>query len=258
VSYNGKSFDSQILTNRCLMNGMRPPAYRHADLLHPVRRLWKKTLSDCSQGTVESCVLGIDRSGDTPGALAPEIWFSFLKSSDSDALLGVCDHNRRDIIGLAAIFAAMTHIAADPAGVLGNYQYDIEELALRWRVFPGRGGESPETLLRAGTELLHLAAEKGCPRAALVHALDMLRSGCADEGRRRLLAIAGSGAASGIRSSALRALAIDSEWRLSDAAEALALVNRALELPLPGNLRRAEFVSRAERLRKKLGRGSEA
>ncbi|MDR3019870.1 MAG: ribonuclease H-like domain-containing protein, partial [Treponema sp.] len=31
VSYNGKSFDSQIIKTRCLMNRMTPPAYHHAD-----------------------------------------------------------------------------------------------------------------------------------------------------------------------------------------------------------------------------------
>jgi len=69
VSYNGKCFDSQILTTRCLMNGIVPPEYRHADLLHPSRRLWKRLLPDCSQSTIETGILGIDRTGDIPGAL---------------------------------------------------------------------------------------------------------------------------------------------------------------------------------------------
>ncbi|MDR0730386.1 MAG: ribonuclease H-like domain-containing protein, partial [Treponema sp.] len=41
VSFNGKSFDAQILKTRFRMQGLAPPAYYHADLLHPARRLWK-------------------------------------------------------------------------------------------------------------------------------------------------------------------------------------------------------------------------
>ncbi|MDR2245189.1 MAG: ribonuclease H-like domain-containing protein, partial [Treponema sp.] len=44
VTYNGKTFDAQILKTRCLMNAIVPPDYCHADLLHPARRLWKRVL----------------------------------------------------------------------------------------------------------------------------------------------------------------------------------------------------------------------
>ncbi|MCL2763391.1 MAG: ribonuclease H-like domain-containing protein, partial [Treponema sp.] len=100
VSYNGKSFDSQILKTRCLMNGISPPQYFHADLLHPSRRFWKRLLPDCSQGTIETNILGLDRTGDIPGAMAPEIWFSFLRDGAAEPLLGICEHNRKDIAGL--------------------------------------------------------------------------------------------------------------------------------------------------------------
>jgi uncharacterized protein YprB with RNaseH-like and TPR domain len=282
VSYNGKSFDSQILKTRCLMNGMRPPEYRHADLLHPARRLWKRILPDCSQGTIETGVLGIDRSGDTPGALAPEIWFAFLKNgtiagtaangaaadgaaadgtaADIAPLLGVCDHNRRDITGLAAILAALNHIAADPVGALRKYRYDIEELALRWRR-AGRGvmrhdfpPDAERALRAAGDELLRITAEQGCPGAALVYARDLLRRGNYGEARGRLSDIAAGNFPLHIRAAALRALAIDSEWRLGDAARALELANQGLELPGDAAPGRSDFLRRAERLKKKADR----
>ncbi|MDR2516035.1 MAG: ribonuclease H-like domain-containing protein [Spirochaetaceae bacterium] len=259
VSYNGKSFDSQIIKTRCLMNGFTPPEYRHADLLHPARRLWKKTAGGCSQGTIETAVLGIDRSGDTPGALAPEIWFSFLRSGGAEALMGVCDHNLRDIAGLAAIFAAMCDIASDPLGALPKYRYDLERLALRWRDRARRAGElsppesGPGTLRDTAGELLRFAAKQGCPAAALVYARDLLRSGGYDEGRRLLAAAAEAGVPPEIRAAALRALAIDSEWRLGNAVEALELTRRALELPPPGKSDLRDFRQRAERLAGKTG-----
>jgi uncharacterized protein YprB with RNaseH-like and TPR domain len=199
VSYNGKTFDAQILKTRCLMNGMRPPQYLHADLLHPARRLWKRLFESCSQGNLEEKVLGLDRSDDVSGAMAPDIWFDFLRTTRTEALMEICDHNRRDIRGLASLFAVMAHIAVNPVAAYEQYQYDAERLSLRWHDCSCRpSGPGPyaaeknqrDSLLNTGTELLYFAAEKGWPRSALVLALYLLRSGFQDEGRRRLRDIA--------------------------------------------------------------------
>ena len=171
VSYNGKSFDSQILKNRCLMNGAMPPAHFHADLLHPARRLWKKKLPDCSQATVEVSVLGLDRGGDVPGALAPDIWFSFLRSGDNRELLSVCDHNGRDISGLASLFLALAEIASAPLESRGRFRFDEEALALSWRRAMKRNplffGDAERS---TGGLLMEAAARNGCPRAAIAMA----------------------------------------------------------------------------------------
>jgi len=124
VTYNGKCFDSRILNARCLLNKKKPPEFNHADLLHPARRLWKSVIHNCSQGSVETRILGLDRSGDTPGFLAPEIWFEFLKTGRIERLQGICDHNVSDISGLASILVAMISIAEDPFD--NRYIFDIE------------------------------------------------------------------------------------------------------------------------------------
>ncbi|MCL2800674.1 MAG: ribonuclease H-like domain-containing protein [Treponema sp.] len=128
VSYNGKCFDSQIIKTRFLMNRMKPPLYRHADLLHPTRRLWKTIIQDCSQSSVESNILKIERTDDIPGSLAPEIWFEFLKTGATERLTGICDHNVSDIKGLAGILSAMISIAESPFKT-DKYNYDTERLA---------------------------------------------------------------------------------------------------------------------------------
>ncbi|MCL2230753.1 MAG: ribonuclease H-like domain-containing protein [Treponema sp.] len=128
VSYNGKCFDSQIIKTRCLMNRMKNPQYCHADLLHPSRRLWKNIINDCSQSSVETNILGLDRTGDIPGSLAPEIWFEFLKTGKTERLIGICDHNIKDITGLSTILTAMISIAEKPFETV-NYKYDKERLA---------------------------------------------------------------------------------------------------------------------------------
>ena len=168
VSYNGKSFDSPILNTRCLMSGIKPPAYAHADLLHPARRLWRKELTDCSQATVEASVLGLDRRGDLPGALAPDIWFSFLRSGGNGELLLVCDHNARDITGLASLLLGLAEIASAPLESRSRFRVSEADLALSWRSAlkktPLFFGSEEQT---SGELLLQAAARSGCPHAAI-------------------------------------------------------------------------------------------
>jgi uncharacterized protein YprB with RNaseH-like and TPR domain len=203
VTYNGKSFDSQILKTRCLMNGIIPPEMYHADLLHPSRRLWKKVLSNCSQAEIETSILGLDRSGDIPGALAPDIWFDFLKTGGTKRLMGICDHNLRDIKGLASVFTALTGIADDPIGALDTYRFHVESLALHWRYAAHKGyadHDTAETLLKkaagqgshASIRRLAIDAEwrRGDAEAALEYTetalqLDNLSQGYREEMERR-------------------------------------------------------------------------
>ncbi|MCL2067773.1 MAG: ribonuclease H-like domain-containing protein [Treponema sp.] len=255
VSYNGKSFDSQILKTRCLMNGIRPPEYHHIDLLHPARRLWKGILENCSQGTIETGILGIDRTGDIPGAMAPEIWFDFLRTGDMDNLMGICEHNCRDITGLASILAAIVSIAAAPCA--GKYNCHLERLALHWlgynrlRKYEKADDAQTLSLLKTGNELLRLAAGKNYPRAAYYYALDKLHNGECEKGRKKLLGIAAGDFPPAVKAAAIRALAIDSERRLAQPLQALELARQGLALELTGSWR-SEFEHRAQRLEKKL------
>jgi uncharacterized protein YprB with RNaseH-like and TPR domain len=221
VSYNGKSFDSQLLKTRCLMKGFSPPEYAQADLLHPSRRLWKRTLLSCSQASVESAVLGLDREGDLSGAMAPDIWFSFLKSGDPSELARVCDHNVRDIFGLLGIFCALCRIAEDPFVEGGRFQCDRESLALWWRRairIHGEGTFGAGTEL-AGEALLRAAAEAGLSRAAYAYR---------------------------------RGLAIEAEWERKDPAAALRQVDLFLALHEIQGTMAEEMRRRRERLVEKL------
>jgi uncharacterized protein YprB with RNaseH-like and TPR domain len=221
VSYNGKSFDSPLLATRCLMNGIKPPALVQADLLHPCRRLWKRVLPSCSQGMIETSILGRDRTGDTPGSMAPDIWFGFLKTGERDALLRVCDHNVRDIAGLAGILGALCAIAAEPRDGGERFRCDPEALALNWRRAIRRHGEDAfgEGTAQTGDTLLREAAERGLRRAAYAY---------------------------------YRERAIEAEWKRRDPAAALRSVNAFLALPaIPGRMEDA-MLRRRERLLGKL------
>jgi len=249
VSYNGKCFDSQILKTRCLMNGIAPPEYRHADLLHPARRLWKRLLPNCSQATIETGILGIDRTGDIPGAMAPDIWFAFLRHGETEPLLGICEHNRRDIAGLAAIFSALVSIADDPFEAAKNSNYDLEALALRW--YEQCRYETDTSLCATGQSLLRFAAEKKRPRAAFVYALSLFKAGQRGDGRKWLLKTASADCPPSLQAAALRALAIDSERRLKNLTEARAFTEQALDLLPPDSSSRKEFERRLQRLKLK-------
>jgi uncharacterized protein YprB with RNaseH-like and TPR domain len=260
VSYNGKCFDSQILKTRCLMNGLTPPEYRHADLLFTSRRLWKRILPNCSQAVIETNILGIDRSGDIPGAMAPDIWFSFLKNGDAEPLLGICEHNRKDIAGLASIFSALAAIADDPFAAAQKIKFDLETLSLRWyertqsACFAGcpEKNETDIRLRETGQKLLEFAAETGCPRACLHYAFTLFKAGRHEAGRRWLHKSVHNGETPAVQTAALRALAIDSEHRAGNLTEALEFAERGLELLPPESPLRKEFEYRKQRLQKKL------
>jgi uncharacterized protein YprB with RNaseH-like and TPR domain len=216
VTYNGKCFDSQILKNRCLMNGMTPPEYFHADLLHPSRRLWKRVLPDCSQATIEVSVLGLDRAWDVPGAMAPEIWFSFLRSGDNSELLSICDHNVRDITGLASLFLALAEIAADPLGSSNKFCFDGEALALLWwRAIRRNSQLFGDEEKKTGDLILRNAARNGSPLAALI-------------------------------------MAKNAEWHLKNYRLALEYTNCALAFPGISERLRENLEKRRQRLKKRI------
>ncbi|MCL2276341.1 MAG: ribonuclease H-like domain-containing protein [Treponema sp.] len=186
ISYNGKCFDSQIIKTRCLMNRIKPPVYRHADLLHPARRLWKNIINDCSQASIEWRILNIKRKDDIPGSLAPVIWFDFLKTGNTKTLIQISDHNIYDISGLASILRAMITIAESPLDP-GKTRYDIEKLALYWRKYSryqNKENKTDNELIKTGKKILQLAAERNHPRAVYIFAFDLIKTGDYEEAYR--------------------------------------------------------------------------
>ena len=136
-------------------------------------------LSDCSQATIEVQILGLDRTGDVSGAMAPEIWFSFLRDGDNAAsrgeLLSICDHNVRDIAGLAALFLALTQIASDPFKSRDVFRFDDKALALSWWKAVKKHPfffDNDESCVKTAFSLLEAAAVDGSPQAAIVLAKD--------------------------------------------------------------------------------------
>jgi len=263
VTYNGKSFDAQILRTRCAMNRRRPPALPHLDLLHPTRSLWGGRLPSCSLTEVERSLLGIQRDDDLPGSRAPEAWFSFLRDGATSDLERIAEHNLLDLRGLAALYLVLDRVAAAPREAAARYGVDPEALALRWRrglrrrgeLRPGGGAGYEETFLF----LLEAAAAAGYGRAAYLLAVDRFRAGRPAEGRALLRAVADGEVAAGggsdkrrdrVRALACRALAIDAERRRRAPAEALEWTERALAFTGTAPQLQAELEARRDRLRR--------
>ncbi len=133
VTYNGKTFDLPVMETRWLFHRIPPPldSVRHFDMLHPARRLWRPRTDasgmeqaarpqapndGCRLGTLERVLCGVTRVGDVPGMEIPARYFRFLRSGDARPLEPVLEHNRLDLISLAAVTAHAVQLAERGSG----------------------------------------------------------------------------------------------------------------------------------------------
>jgi uncharacterized protein len=161
VTYNGTGFDLPLLETRFVLARRRWPGDRfHLDLLTPARRLWKSRLSDCRLGTLEQHVLQFTRANDLPGALIPSVYFDYLRRRRPGELPKVFEHNRHDILSLAALTGWVA------AAVAGAPAPDLH----------------PEELVGLGRLWESADVDRGlaCYRMALAH-------GLASPGRERVM-----------------------------------------------------------------------
>ena len=105
VTFNGKMFDVPLLDARFRLNRGRFPLAEapHLDLLHPARRLWKARLESCRLQSLEAELMGLRRTGDIPGEEIPQVYFDWVRRRDARMLARVFEHNRQDIVSLAAL-----------------------------------------------------------------------------------------------------------------------------------------------------------
>ncbi len=105
VTFNGKMFDVPLLDSRFRLNRGRFPlaGAPHFDLLHPARRLWKARLESCRLQALEAALMGLRRHGDIPGEEIPHVYFDWVRRRDARMLARVFEHNRQDIVSLAAL-----------------------------------------------------------------------------------------------------------------------------------------------------------
>jgi len=112
VSYNGAAFDLPILRDRLILNRVAKKIKhdKHIDLLHSVRRLYKRRLGDCSLTNVEREIFSFYRIDDIPGYLVPSVYFEWLNEENLNNMAAVMEHNRLDILTLAFIMERIASI----------------------------------------------------------------------------------------------------------------------------------------------------
>ena len=110
VSYNGKAFDSTILKTRLVLSGMTMAFGYQLDLLYLARRFWRRVADNCRLATIERQVLGLERTGDVPGWMVPEIYFDSLRRGVLGELPVVFRHNQEDVVTLARLLAVVGQI----------------------------------------------------------------------------------------------------------------------------------------------------
>jgi uncharacterized protein len=128
VTYNGKAFDwPQVRTRHTLVRDQVPklPKFGHYDLLHASRRLWKETLPSCRLSIVEKEILNINRDGDTPGSLAPLLYFDYLREKDPKIIEGVLKHNEMDVLSLIVLYIQLSKKLLSTVPTSMNETYEI-------------------------------------------------------------------------------------------------------------------------------------
>ncbi len=241
ISYNGKGFDSQVLTTRFLLNGMRLPIGAQLDLLYMARRLWKTRLPDCTLSTIERSVLDITRERDLPSGEVPERYFEYLRSGNAALLEDVFAHHLQDIESLVSLLARVERSFEDPAHVTNVDTYQLGRMLL------SQGREE-------GLDVLHRVVRESESARQSVRAAHELgkyyrRRGSFDTpaGVWREVLERYSSITAGIE------VAKHLEHKRKDLSEAERLVTRLLSWPHSAAFR-GELTRRLERIRRRQGR----
>ena len=268
VTYNGKTFDVPVMETRWLFHRMELPleSVRHFDMLHPARRLWRSRTADtdpesasCRLGTLERVLCGVNRVGDVPGMEIPARYFRFLRTGDARSLEPVLEHNRLDLISLAAVAAHAVRLVEQGIAVcrdaaealsLGRL-YERAGDAARAVECYARAADDPSAGLDVVAESLYrlgvrLRRERRFAEAADVwrRVMDLRQT---RSGHRSALLTP-------LRRFALEALAIHHEHREKDYAGAKELALLLMDDESPGSADSARH--RLTRLERKLARNN--
>jgi uncharacterized protein len=267
VSYNGKTFDVPVMETRWLFHRMEMPldGMPHFDTLHAARRLWRvrpDDLSDsgCRLASLERALFDVKRVGDVPGFEIPSRFFRFLRSGDPRPLEPVLEHNRLDLVSLAAVTAQAARLVQEGADGCPD---GAQALALG-RIFERAGAfDRAEACYRRGAEATNLDV-----RAEALYRLGLRcrrerRFSEAADAWRALMALTEpsivhrltSGAV--LRQFAVEALAIYHEHRDKDLEAARELALFALDEG-PDDRRADSYRHRLARLDRKLSKKENA
>ncbi len=81
---------------------------------------WSAGAASCALGALEEAVLGFRRTGDVPGGEIPARFFHYVRTGDVRPLQPVLEHNRLDLVSLAALSAIVARMLQEGAGAARN------------------------------------------------------------------------------------------------------------------------------------------
>lgn len=169
VTYNGKTFDVPVMETRWSFHRMDMPGIGgdggvpHFDMLHPARRLWKNRGADgpdeggCRLSALERTLFDVQRVGDVPGFEIPGRFFGFVRNGDARPLEPVLEHNRIDLVSLAAVTARAVQLTQQGHEACRNHAealalgkiYERAEDVTRAEACFRRAAASPDSVIRA-------------------------------------------------------------------------------------------------------------
>ena len=116
VTFNGKSFDMNLLRQRGAFHGVELPTRLafHLDLLHESRKRWRTSLPNCRLQTLEQYLCGRRRVGDIPGAMIAEAYHSFVRSGDARPIGTILHHNLLDLLTMGELVCHLLTGTAPP------------------------------------------------------------------------------------------------------------------------------------------------
>ena len=251
VTFNGRTFDVPLIETRYLFHRLSSPfgEMPHFDMLYPARRLWRRRgeaaagrregrdrdsfdQSSCALGALEEAILGVHRVDDVPGSEIPSRYFRFLRTGDLQPLEQVFEHNRLDLISLAALTALGMRMVEGGAEAVPSPH---EALAMgQIYEYLGRHGEAEAHFARAAgwdpapwdTRSIDRTIRAEALHHLAVHRRRQRRYAAAAEAWHDML---DAGPGQPLAQEARRALAIHHEHRCRDLDAARAFVLHALE-----------------------------
>lgn len=166
ISFNGKCFDAPLMETRGRLNGIALglDELTHIDLLYPLRTSFASRWPDCRLSSAESRLLGFSRCNDLPGAEAPQAWFDYVHRGDTKPLVRVMEHNRWDLVSLAALLPALDRAYAEPerygadVGAIARAQLRCGDTHRAQQLLSGESSSLPEP---AGLALAASLRRKG-------------------------------------------------------------------------------------------------
>jgi uncharacterized protein len=129
VSFNGKSFDTNLLETRCIMQGINFSWKKipHLDLLPLARRLWKHHLETCALESLEYYILGSmrDSAQDIWGGHIPQVYFHYLDTHNAEEIVNIFNHNRSDILSMPVLLHLISDELETPHTRKTHTEFDL-------------------------------------------------------------------------------------------------------------------------------------